>query len=440
MNTWIGMLVRPDRAEVNRVLDAFIQHPLRLEQGTLDAIVCGLDAWGQAMGAELGQDMGLPFLKMWWRTSQLKSVLRQEFGNSEVLGPLDYRETIEERPWAPVGTVFHWSAANVPIQPFLSLTSGLLSGNRNIVRVPSALANFVEAVLAVAPSSALPVLERVLFVAFPHEEHDLASACARRADAAMIWGGQDAVTTVRNLPFPHWARLHVFGPRISTAMVLLDKYTLDHDVELRRLCRRIARETWQFDQQACSSPLALYLQVAPDAATAAGGREAVERVFIEALALAFEEEEQAHPRPELEARTSVDVALARANWLLNEENAKAIFPTTPAWSILYGGALGRIPELTHGKTLHIVSSDNLETAATRFNCSVQTVGTWVREPSLELGIARQALVRGVDRVVRLGLMHVFNSPWDGYELVRPLCRKTHFISIRPTERSINARG
>ncbi len=441
MSAWPRSLLRPaNSAELRNALDTFLSTPLALDGTTLDAILLGLEAWGKALGVELGQDIGLPFLKTWWRAPQLRWVLQLEFGEHNTLGPLDFQEGVEERSWAPVGTVLHWPAANVPIQPLLSATTGLLAGNRNIVRVPSALIDFVETALAAAPSDALPVLERLLFVAFSHERIDLAGVCAARSDAAMIWGGDEAVANVRRLPFPHWARLNVFGPRISSAMVLLDEQTLVRPAELQRLCRRVARETWQFDQQACSSPLALYLQVTAGAVTARGGREAAERVFVDALTQAFEEEDRAHPRHDLDSRTSVDIALVRTNWLLSDHGGKAVFPDGPAWSILYGGEVDRHPEPVQGKTLQIVSSDSLELAASRLDSSTQSIGVWIHDAAFEAKVTRQALARGVDRVVRLGLMHVFNTPWDGHELVRPLCRKVHFISTGSTERSVDARG
>lgn len=435
-----SLLTPDDSVALNGALDAFFGREPTLDRETLDSIILGLESWAQALGAALGQDLGLPFLKTWWRAPQLRSVLRHEFSEGDGLGPLDFREVIDERSWAPVGTVLHWPAANVPIQPFLSLTSGLLAGNRNIVRVPSALTGFVEAVLRAAPAAADPVLERLLFVAFSHDRYDLASACAARSDAAMIWGGHEAVASVKSLPFPHWARLQVFGPRVSVAMVLLDEQTLVQPAQLQRLSRRVARETWQFDQEACSSPLALYLQVTTGATAIGGGRRAAEQAFVQALAIAFEEEERAHPRNALNARTSVDIALARTSWLLNDQDAKAIFPLGPAWTILHGGAGDRVPEPVHGKTLHVVSSDNLEAVAARLDSSTQTIGVWIHEAALEANVARVAMSRGVDRVVRLGLMHVFNTPWDGHELVRPLCRKVHFISTRPNERFSDARG
>lgn len=307
--------------------------------------------------------------------------------------------------------------------------------------MPTDLLGFVDDVLALAPPRIQPVLDRVLFVAFPHEKREFSEECAKRADAAMVWGGSEAVASVRSLPFPHWARIEVFGPRNSAAMILLDEATLRTPSELQRLCRRVAREVWQFDQRACSSPLVLYLQMADDVAARnadGGGIPAIQRIFVDALEAAFSEEERAHPRWMLSARESVDIAVARTNWLLNEPSARAVLSSGPAWSILYGGEQDRIPELSNGKVLHIVWSSNLEAIAERLDGNTQTIGTWIHDSVLESRVARRVVARGVDRIVRLGLMHVFNTPWDGRELVRPLCRKAHFVPSRPMERLADA--
>ncbi|KIF81401.1 acyl-CoA reductase [Noviherbaspirillum autotrophicum] len=431
MSSWLGKVLYPANvADLDAALDEFLRHPLASDTDTLDALIGGMEEWALQMDARVGNDVGLPFLKTWWRRSQLRSVLRHEFGNNAPQGPLDISVSLSERSWAPLGTVLHWPAGNVPIQPLLSLTGGILAGNRNIVRVPSALLNFVESLLRIAPASAAPVLERVVFVSFPSERLDLGKACAARSDGAMIWGGEEAVTSVRSLGFPHWARLHVFGPRVSVAMGLLDLHTLSQPVELQRLCRRLARETWQFDQQACSSPLALYVEVADDAARSAGGKAAALKQLVEALAEAFAAEERAHPRVDFDFRASVDVLLSRSRWLVDNDGAHAVLPDGPAWSLLYGGMDDWVPSPVHGKTLHIVSAARLEEIAARLDGSTQTIGIWIHDAQREAAIARTAHAKGVDRVVRIGLMHVFNTPWDGQELVRPLCRHVHFIPTR----------
>ena len=53
---------------------------------------------------------------------------------------------------------------------------------------------------------------------------------------------------------------------------------------------------------------------------------------------------------------------------------------------------------------------------------VQTLGLAVKDAAHEAILAQAAATNGVDRIVKLGRMHVFGSPWDGMDLVRPMTR------------------
>lgn len=400
-------------ADVASLVDA-VAGDATASSAPLADVIAALDAWGRCL-AMLPKAAGLPFLQLWWREAQLEKLLRAEFG--EILGPLDPNNRAGERTWAPLGTILHWSAANVPIQPFLSLTAALLAGNRNVVRIPADTLAFARTVLAAAPSAAQGLLSRCVFLHFPHDRVDLSAELARRMDGAMIWGGQAAVDAVRRLPFPHWCRLNVFGPRVSVAAV--DEASW-RGGNAAKLAQRIAREVWQFDQQACSSPLTLWLEGHPD--------RAATDAFVGLLAQAFSAEERLFPRQQLPVTLSASIARGRAEWLLAGEGRRARFPSGPAWTLLWGGPPELVfPAPLHGKTLHIVEVADLRTATQTLDGTTQTLGLWTADPARELALARAAHERGVDRVVRLGLMHAFNSPWDGRELVRPLCRRVHYL-------------
>ena len=122
------------------------------------------------------------------------------------------------RPF-PLGVVGHWPAGNIEIQPILSMTCGLLGGNAALVRIPRDLVDVMQQLMAPLAGSAggERLLRRIALVAFEHGRQDLQEAMAQAVDGAMIWGGKEAVLSVRSLPFPSWARLAVFGPRLSVA-------------------------------------------------------------------------------------------------------------------------------------------------------------------------------------------------------------------------------
>jgi Acyl-CoA reductase (LuxC) len=389
-----------------------------LSKGTDPRTVLELfERWAAALqGNRVEAIPGVAFLRLWLRQGTLKPILERELGQGSVEG--DWREERQAKLKVfPLGVVGHWPAGNVEIQPMLSLSCALLGGNGCLVRVPSRLVESTDLLMKklVTVDRDNILTERIGLVSFDHSREDLQSAMARNVDGAMIWGGDEAVARVRALPFPHWTRLAVFGPRLSVAA--MDAEVWDQPDELRSWCQRIARDVWQFDQQACSSPQVLFLE--------RGANGAIGN-FIEELQEAFQNENQVHPRREIQPALTSAVCLARANWLLDNVANRAWFPQSPDWTILLGEGTD-IPKPTQLRTLTVLLVDNLLDAIEKFDGSVQTLGLAVGNPTREEALAQAAGRRGVDRIVKLGRMHVFGSPWDAVDLIRPMVRIVRYV-------------
>jgi len=389
-----------------------LRHPKERKDLTTDQVLDLFERWAGALDeGEVRQIPGVTFLRLWLRRGTLEPLLARELGAEWLRGR--WREDGRVRLRAfPVGIVGHWPAGNIEIQPVLSLTCALLGGNNCLVRVPGGLVEptrlIVEKLKAADPTGLLT--GRMFLASFDHSRLDLHEAMARAVDGAMIWGGEESVLQVRALPFPHWARVVVFGPRLSVAA--MDAGTWTDRQECKSWCRRIARDVWQFEQQACSSPQTLFLE-------RDGTADPAE--FVAELKLAFEEESRAHPRLEIEPALTSAICRARASWLLDDIANRAFFPQSADWTILQGRG-AEIPEPTQGRTLSVLLADDLLDAISKFDGSVQTLGLAMKDASKEDVLAEAAGRRGVDRVVRLGQMHVFGSPWDGTDLVRPMMR------------------
>jgi hypothetical protein len=292
------------------------------------------------------------------------------------------------------------------------MTCAVLGGNASIVRVPSGLADVTRKLLEQLEriDTNRTLTRRLFFPVFDHVRLDLHEEMARRVDGAMIWGGEEAVVQVRSLPFPHWARLAVYGPRMSVAAIDADCWSTPE--ELESWCQRVARDVWQFDQQACSSPQTLFLQVKdPDSA----------RTFVRALREAFEHENRIHPREAIEGGLTSRICQARASWLLDDTCHEAVFPQGPDWTILVGNG-SDAPRPTQGKTLTVLLVDDLREAIEKLDGGVQTLGLAMADSETEAKLASIAAKKGVDRIVKIGRMHVFASPWDGMDLIRPMVR------------------
>jgi hypothetical protein len=396
-------------AELHRVISS--------EQISPNGVMTIFESWAKSLDSrELDEIPGIVFLRMWLRRGTLEPIVTRELGANGLDG--GWTEYGRARIKAyPLGVVGHWPAGNVEIQPILSMTCALLGGNGALVRIPRGLVDLtrilMEKLIQSDPSERLT--RRIFMAAFDHNRRDLHEAMARGVDGAMIWGGQDAVLQVRSLPFPHWARIAVFGPRMSVAA--MDAGAWGHPDDQKTWCLRMARDLWQFDQQACSSPQVLFLEKGTGQSTAQ---------FLSNLHSAFESENKAHPRRDIPAALTSTISRARAAWLLGDVSHRAVFPMGPDWTLLIGTG-SDLPEPVQGKTLTVLEVDDLMDVVSKLDGNVQTLGLGMADRDRENELASLAGQRGIDRIVKLGRMHAFVPPWDGVDLIRPMVRMVRHV-------------
>ena len=120
------------------------------------------------------------------------------------------------------------------------------------------------------------------------------------------------------------------------------------------------------------------------------------------------------------------ICLARASWLLDDSAHCALFPATPDWTLLLGAG-STVPAPTQGRTLSVLLVEDLLEPIARFDGMVQTLGLAVGDDVKEAALTQAAGRNGVDRIVKLGRMHVFGSPWDGADLIRPMVRLVRHV-------------
>jgi len=375
------------------------------------------ERWAAALDVRALREIpGLAFLRLWLRRSTLEPILLRELGPNSLSGGWREHGRARLRPF-PLGVVGHWPAGNIEVQPVLSMTCALLGGNTCLVRVPRDLVDVTRQIMGKLLEADLTgeFTQRVFMAAFDHSRNDLQEAMAQGVDGAMIWGAAEAVSYVRGLPFPPWARLSVFGPRISVAA--MDGEAWSDPTEAPSWCRRIARDVWQFEQRACSSPQTLFLE-------RRAGFDAGE--FVKALGRAFQEENRAHPRRQLHPALTSTICLARASWLLDDAANHALFPESPDWTILQGTG-PEIPKPAHGRTLSVLLVDDLLDVVSRLDRTIQTLALGIKDPRKENALAQVAGRQGVDRIVKLGSMHTFGSPWDGLDLIGPMVRLVRYV-------------
>ncbi|MBR5089075.1 MAG: acyl-CoA reductase [Ruminiclostridium sp.] len=151
----------------------------------------------------------------------------------------------------PLGTLFHIAAGNADGLPALSVFEGLLTGNVNILKLPSADNGITIRILAEIIAEAPELADYIYVFDTPSSDIAAMKRMADLADGIVIWGGDEAVKSVRALASPN-TRLIEWGHKLSFAYI--SGYE-DKPTELTALAEHIAST----GQLLCSSCQVIYL-------------------------------------------------------------------------------------------------------------------------------------------------------------------------------------
>ena len=152
------------------------------------------------------------------------------------------------------GVAFHIAPSNVPVNYAYSLLTGLLTGNANIVRVPSKdfpqitiINNAIKKTLDIY-SDMKPYICLVRY----GREQKVNDFFSSLADTRIIWGGDNTIAEIRKSPLGPRAGEITFADRYSLAVIDSEKYLAVEDKV--RLAEQFYNDTYLTDQNACTSP------------------------------------------------------------------------------------------------------------------------------------------------------------------------------------------
>lgn len=311
------------------------------------------------------------------------------------------------------GTAFHIAPSNVAVNFAYSLAAGLLTGNANIVRLPTR--QFPQAELINGGINAVlehyPGLWPYICLVRYERDREINDLLSRLADTRILWGGDATIEELRKSPLGPRAGEITFADRSSLAVIDSNWYL--EKADRNRTARDFYNDTFLTDQNACTSPqIVVWL----------GGRRAEAReVFWGALY------ELAKARYELQPVQGVD-KLVKSCLLAAEQEGVRVQPRPD--NLIYRVSVPSLSKelLDHtGNSGYFLEYDCGDILELRSLCSdprCQTVAYGGEKelltPLLNTGI------KGIDRVVPIGKTMDFDLIWDGYNLYE---RLTRIISI-----------
>ena len=160
------------------------------------------------------------------------------------------------------GTVLHITPSNVPTNFAYSMVFGLLSGNNNIIRLPSK--NFLQVKILCDILKKLSKkkiykksFNRLLLIKY--ENSDLISSeLSKNVEARIIWGGDNTVNKFKTFKTKPRCIDLAFANRYSISLIDSNRLAQLNSKDLAILAKKFYNDTYTMDQFGCSSPNSVF--------------------------------------------------------------------------------------------------------------------------------------------------------------------------------------
>ena len=315
-----------------------------------------------------------------------------------------------------VGMVFHVTPSNVPINFAFSYVLSLLAGNANIVRVPSRA--FAQTDIVCKAINKLlgdvkykRIAEMTVFVKYDQNE-SITGALSSECNARIIWGGDEAINSIRKLPIPERSIEIAFADSYSLCVMDPNAIVAADDTEIKRLAESFYNDTYLMDQNACSSPhLIVWLNTSKKAADA---KQRFWGAVYEVTASKYE----LHPV------NAVDKYMMLCQNAIELNNIASV---ERHGNYVYRIAVDTLPDdmdRLRGRFgyFYEYETDDIHSLAHIVNTRYQTLTYFGVDRAELVGFVVENGLTGIDRIVPVGKALDMDVIWDGYDIVRTLSR------------------
>jgi hypothetical protein len=183
----------------------------------------------------------------WCRASNIKSI----FSNYSILKNRVGR-----------GSVLHITPSNVPTNFAYSMVFGLLSGNNNIIRLPSKNFPQVEILCNILKKLSKKKIykksfNRLLLIKYKNSDL-ISSELSKDVEARIIWGGDNTINKFKSfITKPRCIDL-AFANRYSISIIDSNELGKLNSIDLKDLTKKFYSDTYTMDQFGCSSPNSVF--------------------------------------------------------------------------------------------------------------------------------------------------------------------------------------
>lgn len=317
------------------------------------------------------------------------------------------------------GLVFHISPSNVPINFAFSLIMGLLSGNSNIVRVPSKkfyqidiIVNAINKLARISRYS--KISDRIILVRY-NRNSDATKRFSIDCDVRVIWGGDETINKIRENALQPRAFDVTFANRYSLCVINADE--LVNESRPEKIVESFYNDTYLYDQNACTSPhLVLWT----------GSSKTVDKaknIFWNKLHIVLENKYEAQPVSVIDKLTNFYNQAIQMHEITLEDSKDNLITRV---------SLSDLNDMIHNFSCNSgyfseYNASSLLELEKIINRKYQTLSYYGFSKEELKDLIFKLKPFGIDRIVPLGRTMDFSLVWDGYELIDTLSRKIEII-------------
>lgn len=356
------------------------------------------------------------------RRENIMKRLKSDLGS---YNPFDLHRTDFSQPiyeaWKPLGVQIHIVPGNALNVGVLSMFEGLMAGNINILKNTARNGNFAPLFMkALVDCDPTGVLKKFVYLfEISSKQENLIEKLIHQADIVTVWGGEEAVKSIRNM-CPPGVRVVDWGHKISFG------YFCENQKEDRASIDAFAEDICRRNQQACTSPQCVLVET-EDPNELIAFAERLNESLLRISPTFPLQESSAHEKAEITTIAHLQKLEAAMG------NGYVIESPDHTFRILVDFRSGLQPSPLF-RTIWVkpIQRKNIIPILRPFNLYLQTCGLAAQNKKDIYEVTEELLKAGLQRITPVGQQH---SSYVGepHDAVYALQRYTKRVSVRMSE-------
>lgn len=371
---------------------------------------------------ELFKQLNLGFLISWLKKSNVSEILKINFKNIEVLDSATNFDNKIMRVY-PKGTIVHWIAGNVPLLGILSLFQGILTKNKNIVKVPETFKEVLGLILEDIDGKVFEfdnkkiegsiITSSTIVVYVDKNDYKSQSMLSQNADIRFAWGGREAIESIIDLKKKIDCEDIIMGPKLSLGVV--SKEFLDNSEKIDEITNKITRDVFTFDQLGCNAPHNIFIEK--------NQNFSIDNFAIE-LSKKFKKESLKKLNLDRRPIETYNILSERVFYSISNDT-KALFDDTYDFNVFVDYNNTQVSSPLFNRSIYLKLIDNILDVPKLFPAGIQTIGVSINEKRRKIFFDK-AIKHGALRITNIGNMGIYDTPWDG---ILTMSRMVKWISL-----------